>query len=450
MGTDQSPAIIPLEPGRRLGDRFVLVRELGSGAVGAVWLGRDLVLDCEEVACKFLQQDLANDPDSVIDMKRELLLARKLRHPGIVALHTFWAVEGHRFITMEYIDGPDLGRMLDERGSAFEIDDVLPWAEQISDALEFAHGRGVLHRDIKPSNILLDPEGEIRIADFGIACTAQEARARYTGRTTSGTLYFMSPEQLAGDSLDRRSDLYSFAATVYELLNGAPPFHEGSVVAQIQFTPASPIASQSGAVNKVLIKALSKKRADRYHGCREFVEALAQAAGKGGQQSTPATIPTSRRSSPDSKTELMPRAIVERQRLGTILVEARAITEAQLNKALEDQKVEGGRIGELLIAYGAVTETTIADALERQLQIIREVPVRGDIDREIVAQVTPEWIVSHGCLPLRVEDDRLIVAMADPLDFDTVNELESLYALPVEPRIATASEITRVRGMMNL
>lgn len=452
MGTDQPTSVAALESGGILGDRFELIREIGSGAVGAVWLARDLMLECEEVACKFLQQELADDPQSVSDMKREVLLARKLRHPGIVGLHTFWALDGHRFLTMEYIDGFDLGRMLEDRESAFTIEEVTPWAEQICSAMEFAHSRGVLHRDIKPSNILVDSFGEIRIADFGIACTAQEARARNTGRTTSGTLLFMSPEQLAGESLDPRTDLYSLAATLYELLSGSPPFHKGSIVAQIQFTPPAPISSVSNAVNKVLLQALSKKRGDRYATCDAFVRAFTHATTLDGDDSPegPAPVPPPRRSDPDSKTVPMRHAMQERQRLGTILIEARAITQMQLNQALADQKDEGGRVGDRLIASGAITETNIADALERQLQILREVPVRGDIDSDIVSRVTSNWVSDHACLPLRVEEDRLIVAMADPLDFDSVNELETLYNLPVEPRIATATEIARVLEMLSI
>lgn len=452
MGTEQPPGVAALESGILLGDRFELIREIGSGAVGAVWLARDSMLEGEEVACKFLQQALAEDPQSVSDMKREVLLARKLRHPGIVGLHTFWALDGHRFLTMEYIDGSDLGRMLEERESAFTIEEVIPWAEQICSALEFAHSRGVLHRDIKPSNILVDAFGEIRIADFGIACTAQEARARNTGRTTSGTLLFMSPEQLAGESLDPRTDLYSLATTLYELLNGTPPFHKGSIVAQIQFTPPAPIPFIPNAVNKVLVQALSKKRGDRYATCDAFVRAFTHATSLDGEDSSegPAPVPPRRRSDPNSKTVPMRHTVQERQRLGTILIEARAITQIQLNQALADQKKEGGRVGDRLIASGAITETTIADALERQLQIIRETPVRGDTDSDIVSRVTSSWVNDRACMPLRIEDDRLIVAMADPLDFDTLNELEALYSLPVEPRIATASEITRVQEMLSI
>ena len=451
MAADKSPVVTTLAPGIVLGERFELVREIGAGAVGAVWLSKDLMLEGEEVACKFLQHELADDPQSVSDMKREVLLTRKLRHPGIVGLHTFWALEGHRFITMEYVDGHDLARSLEHRGTAFGIEEVLPWAEQICEALEFAHGRGILHRDIKPSNILVDASGDIQIADFGIACTAQEARARSTGRTTSGTLLFMSPEQLAGESLDPRTDLYSFATTLYELLNGSPPFHKGSIVAQIQFTPAAPIPSLSNAVNKVLLQALSKKRVERQPSCAEFMRALALASAESGDILTPAPSPVSpaRRSDPNSKTVPMRHATVERQRLGTILVEARAITQSQLNQALSDQKDQGGRIGEHLIANGAITEKTIADALERQLQILREAPVRGDIDPEIAAEVNSGWVEEHGCLPLRIEDGRLIVAMADPMDFDAVNELESKFSRPVEPRIATASEIARAQEAMN-
>jgi type IV pilus assembly protein PilB len=141
----------------------------------------------------------------------------------------------------------------------------------------------------------------------------------------------------------------------------------------------------------------------------------------------------------------MPHAVAQSQRIGSILVDARAITQAQLDTALAEQKEMGGRIGEVLVASGVIEEKEIAEALERQLHIIREVPVRGDIDAAIAGRVDSEWIHTRHCVPLRKEDDRVIVAMADPLDFDTVNELESKFGCPVEPRIATPSEIARVQ-----
>jgi serine/threonine protein kinase len=442
---ESTTAAVPLQPDFVLSDRFTLVRQLGSGAVGTVWLARDEMLDGEEVACKFLLPELADSAEAVADLKRELLLARKLRHPGIVGLHTFWAAGGHRFITMEYVDGADLGSLLHERETPYSVTDVLPWTEQICEALTFAHRRGVLHRDVKPSNILLDSHGDIRIADFGIACTAQEALARDRGRATSGTLLFMSPEQLMAEPIDGRTDLYSVAASLYELLSGMPPFHTGSIVAQIQFTPVAPIPSLPDSVNKVLLKALSKKPQDRHLDLGSFFEdfAFAAAVGAGESLLRMAKAAFIERSDPNQATVQLENAPLDRLRLGAILVEAGAITQVELNHALDRQRDSGKRVGELLVETNIIGEDAIANALERQLHIAREAPMRGDIDPAVATRHNRDWI-GAGCLPMRIDDDRVVTAMTDPLDFDVINEVESAFGIPVDPRIATQSELDRV------
>jgi len=155
-----------------LADRFRLIRQVGEGSIGVVWVAEDTHLDNERVACKILREELSSKREALAALKREVLLTRKLRHPNILAVYTFWEAEPSGFITMEYVDGQNLAEALADRGRPFTVKETLPWLRELSEALDYAHGRGVLHRDVKPANILLGKDGHVRLADFGIASMA--------------------------------------------------------------------------------------------------------------------------------------------------------------------------------------------------------------------------------------------------------------------------------------
>ncbi|MFA6243014.1 MAG: serine/threonine-protein kinase, partial [Candidatus Hydrogenedentales bacterium] len=141
----------------------MLVRPIGQGSVGAVWLAKDTQLNDEPVACKVLTPTFADDRRAISDLKREVLLTRRLRHPNIVAIHSFWDADGDRFITMEYIPGLNLAQRMKERGSPYGLAEAMPWIEQICHALAYAHAQGILHRDVKPANVLLGAGGSVRL-----------------------------------------------------------------------------------------------------------------------------------------------------------------------------------------------------------------------------------------------------------------------------------------------
>jgi hypothetical protein len=322
------------------------------------------------------------------------------------------------------------------------------WMHQLSEALDYAHERKVLHRDIKPANILLDADRDVHLADFGIACLTRDIETRVSGAMTIGTLMFMSPEQLMGESLDARSDVYSLGSTLYELLNGRPPFHSGSIVTQIQMKPVDAIPSLPEEMNAVLSKALAKNRDDRYASCGAFCLAFAHAVRRMAAAANPAAAPVvlaqpNRARTPDSKTVVLRTQPVESQpqRLGGLLVDAGVISREQLETALELQKGTRDRVGAILVAQGFVDETAIARALERQLEI-PFVSLRGEeFEREVTELITGRIAEHRKCIPVRRSGDRVIVAMSDPLDLSAINAIEEACGLRVEARIATESDV---------
>jgi len=432
---------VGIGPGVTLANRYRLVKQLGRGAVGNVWLAHDGQLDDEPVACKILNEVFNDDRRAIADLKREVLLTRRLRHPHIVAVYTFWECDSTRFITMEYVSGQNLSDLLLDRGEPLGLLEVLPWIEQVCLALDYAHQEQVLHRDIKPANVLLGDDRRIRLADFGIARTAREARSRLTGQSTSGTVMFMSPEQLMGEPLDHRSDLYSLATSIYELLNGTPPFHTGSIVAQIQIKTPSPIPSVPPGVNSVILRALAKDPHERQRSCGEFLAQLREAVLEERPQRA-SGIPA-QSAAPNAATVQirMPHVANRTARLGRILVESGLVNSTQLSDALMRQEATGRRLGDLLIEMGAVSDEDIARALADQLGIPFVRLDEENVDPAAAKLVPRTLAVEQGCLPIARSGDRVVVAVSDPLSFKAINELERQYQSVAELRVACESDI---------
>ncbi|MBI2514350.1 MAG: protein kinase [Opitutae bacterium] len=216
--------------------RFVLVRPLGRGGMGVVWLARDESLG-EEVALKFLPDLVRWDPAALADLKAETRRARQLTHPNIVRIHDLIEDAGGAAIAMEAIDGRTLTEVrLAKPAQVLDAADIAPWLGQLAAALDYAHREArVVHRDLKPSNVMLTREGRIKVTDFGVARAMGESMLRVSQlATTGGTLLYMSPQQALGEPPTPRDDIYALGATLYELLTGKPPFHAGNVAAQIE------------------------------------------------------------------------------------------------------------------------------------------------------------------------------------------------------------------------
>lgn len=433
-----TPAGGELAPGSLLAGRYALRELLDSGGAGQVWLAGDRHLDDEPVCCKVLLPEWARHPSAISDMKREVIVTRRLRHPHIRQVYTFWEDGGRYFITMEYIEGHTLAQALKERQRPFQPRQVAEWGRQLASALDYAHEHGVLHRDVKPGNVLLGPRAEVSLADFGIASALDEFTRDAAGQT-SGTPRYMSPEQIRGVGIEAGSDQYSLASTLYELLAGHPPFYEGSVVSQIQLTPAPPLRGYGPALEAVFERALRKTPGSRFDSCMAFAEALAATAPEWPEEPPTMEGAWANPATEEVETVVLPQpeGLAARSRLGALLLEAGLLTEDELHRALQAQLEEPRkRLGELLVELDLATERQIARTLGRQLKLEF---VEGDRLRPDPALSIPErgQLLENGCLPLRLDKDALLVAMTDPLRLDLVNTLEAAFRVPVRIVVCT-------------
>jgi serine/threonine-protein kinase len=272
---------------RALGDDYELLTLLGTGGFGRVYRVRDLHLE-REVALKVLNPTLTQDAEVIERFRREAQLAARLSHPNIVKIYDIAGRFGLIWYTMELIDGPSLAQLV-EREGPLSMDQVIRLLREALSALAHAHGYGLVHRDIKPENLLIDPAGNVQITDFGLALAL---RGKYGGATSqSGTPQFASPEQLLGERVDQRSDLYSLAAVAYYALLGTPPF-PGATTEQVlarQTTNQFPLPRAqrddvSEAFERVLDRALNSDVENRFPSAAEFLQALNRASEHGHRE----------------------------------------------------------------------------------------------------------------------------------------------------------------------
>jgi serine/threonine protein kinase len=215
--------------------RYTLIKVLGRGGMGIVWLARDEELE-RNVALKFLPDLMIRDRAMLDQLKREIKRSLELTHPHIVRIQDFAHDERSGCISMEYIDGETLSNLRAEKEQrVFEPDEIATWIGQLCDALDYAHNRAkVIHRDLKPANLMVNQRGDLKITDFGIARSLVDSASRSTAEQgRSGTLVYMSPQQLSGEHGTHLDDIYSLGATIYELLTSKPPFYSGNIDRQI-------------------------------------------------------------------------------------------------------------------------------------------------------------------------------------------------------------------------
>jgi len=273
---------------RALGDEYELLSELGSGGFGSVYLVRDLELE-REVALKVLHPFLTSDPAVVERFRREAQITARLVHEHITNTYNIGGRTGLLWYTMEYVSGGSLAQAV-EREGRLAVPRVLRLLYESLDALQHAHKHGLVHRDLKPENILFfGPEGSVRIADFGLAL-AHEHHSRFGGASTShsGTPEFAAPEQLLGEKVDRRADLYSLSLCGYFALTGSLPFGTGSPLSLIARHTTGTLPNVSAMrqdVNagflRVLATAAAHEPANRFDSAEAFAAALRKHAGSG-------------------------------------------------------------------------------------------------------------------------------------------------------------------------
>jgi eukaryotic-like serine/threonine-protein kinase len=271
-----------LMPGSVLANRYEIREQLGAGGMGVVYRAFDKELQ-EQVAIKTLQPGLLGDAHLLERFKQEIRLARKISHPNVVRTHDLGEADGTYFITMEYVEGTSLDQLIGQRG-ALPIGVILTIGRQLCRALEVAHAQGVVHRDIKPPNLVLDPQGFLKVMDFGIARLVER---RHPGNQLTatgsiiGTPEYMAPEQLMGEPVDGRADLYAAGTVLFECATGKRVFNATSfgsiLLKQVQETPPDPRTMVPGlppAFAELILKALAKKPADRWQTAEEFHQAL--------------------------------------------------------------------------------------------------------------------------------------------------------------------------------
>jgi serine/threonine protein kinase len=285
--------------GEKYGD-YEVIQILGAGGMGQVYKVRNTLSDrCE--AMKVLLPNLEGHADLADRFLREIKVQATLQHKNIAGLHTAQRQGDRILMFIEFVDGITLDKAL-QRGP-LGGDLAANIIGQVLEALAYAHARGVVHRDIKPENIMVQPDGTVKLMDFGIARLSQDRRLTGTGRTV-GSLYYMSPEQIRGaDDLDGRSDLYSLGVTLYQAVTGKRPFDGDSdysiMSAHIQHTPIAPLELDSrvpAALNDVIMTAIAKDRNQRFQSAESFRTALMEsvkpdAAGATKPHSTPLPPP---------------------------------------------------------------------------------------------------------------------------------------------------------------
>ena len=263
-------------PGTVIDGRFEIRSAATRRSFGTVFEAWDLKKDVRKTLL-FIPHSLMEDPETLAYIQEESGLVRWLDHPMIARLYDLHVGPKYAYFEMEYVPGKSLNQKKLERPDKKLSENTVRWlGVQILDALEYAHNQNVLHRDIKPKNVVLTPDGKVKLIDFGISEILRASTSRLWDTTPQTTILYMSPEQLTGRQLSVPSDIYSVAATLYDLLNGQPPFFTGDVYTQILREPAKPIPGISTDLNQILLKALEKDPLKRFASCREMKAELAQ------------------------------------------------------------------------------------------------------------------------------------------------------------------------------
>ncbi len=262
--------------GQHIGD-YEILSVLGLGGMGKVYKVRNVISDRVE-AMKILLPDLTSHQSLADRFLREIRLLASLNHPNIASLRTALNYENQLVMIMEFVEGETLSNRLSR--APISTAEAVDYSDQILSALSYAHKQGIIHRDIKPANMMLTTQGVVKLMDFGIARSATDGTLTSTG-TTLGSLNYMPPEQVRGESADARSDIYSFGVSLYELLTGKLPFQADSqyslMTAHLNQLPAAPITMRTdlpASLNEIIMMAMAKDPAQRFQTADAFRAAL--------------------------------------------------------------------------------------------------------------------------------------------------------------------------------
>jgi len=261
---------------------YKILEKLGEGGMGVVYRARDTKLD-RDVALKFLPERLAGSPDELARFEMEARSVSALNHPGIATIHDVESTEGQRFLVLEYLPGGTLRshlKALQSRDAELPVGEVLDYGIQMAEALAHAHDNHIVHRDVKSDNVMLAGEGRVKLTDFGLAKLRGAAQLTKSG-STLGTAAYMSPEQIRGEEVDGRADIFSLGVVLYEMATMRMPFrgeHDAALAYSIVNEEPTPVRTLRPVMpegyEKIIGKCLAKDRAERYQSAREVASAL--------------------------------------------------------------------------------------------------------------------------------------------------------------------------------
>ncbi len=265
-----------IDIGSKINGRYKVIGNIGSGGMANVFLAHDLILD-RDVAVKVLRFDFQDDKSAIRRFQREALAASELVHPNIVGVYDVGEEDGMQYLVMEYVRGTDLKKYI-KNNFPLPFENVVIIMRQILSGISLAHQHRIIHRDLKPQNILMDEDGNVKIADFGIAIALSETSLTQTN-TLLGSVHYLSPEQARGSMATRQSDIYALGIILYELLTGSVPFEGESAVsiALKHFQTEVPSVREVNpaipqALENVVLHATAKEAMDRYVSADEMAQ----------------------------------------------------------------------------------------------------------------------------------------------------------------------------------
>lgn len=265
-----------IDIGSKINGRYKVIGNIGSGGMANVFLAHDLILD-RDVAVKVLRFDFQDDKSAIRRFQREALAASELVHPNIVGVYDVGEEDGMQYLVMEYVRGTDLKKYI-KNNFPLPFENVVIIMRQILSGISLAHQHRIIHRDLKPQNILMDEDGNVKIADFGIAIALSETSLTQTN-TLLGSVHYLSPEQARGSMATRQSDIYALGIILYELLTGSVPFEGESAVsiALKHFQSEVPSVREVNpaipqALENVVLHATAKDAMDRYISADEMAQ----------------------------------------------------------------------------------------------------------------------------------------------------------------------------------
>ncbi|WOO58233.1 Stk1 family PASTA domain-containing Ser/Thr kinase [Streptococcus pasteurianus] len=258
-----------IQIGKLFAGRYRILKSIGRGGMADVYLAKDLILDNEEVAIKVLRTNYQTDQIAVARFQREARAMAELNHPNIVSIRDIGEEDGQQFLVMEYVDGLDLKKYIQDH-APLSNNEVVRIMEEVLSAMTLAHQQGIVHRDLKPQNILLTKDGTVKVTDFGIAVAFAETSLTQTN-SMLGSVHYLSPEQARGSKATVQSDIYAMGIMLFEMLTGHIPYDGDSAVTialQHFQKPLPSIIDENKnvpqALENVVIKATAKRLSDRY------------------------------------------------------------------------------------------------------------------------------------------------------------------------------------------